>query len=1008
MPPSSQSRPRAAIAARHAVRRLGLVLEIAVAIAPALAAQAPPARYATGDWIVDQWSSDQGLSQNTILAIAQDSTGYLWLATYGGLVRFDGVRLSVLTSRNHPGLGSDRLIALQIARDGTMWIGTDRGLVRFRDGSFREWTEADGRPAGATTALAADDSGGVWVSTAVGGLSYFHKGSFEHFDDAGLPAGWTGEVLPDGHGNVWVHTGHGVVYERPAGDRRFRLRVLRAAGDVAEAPIVVGRNGDPWFASRAGPVRWTGSQLVPLPAPFDRGVSDGAGGFWGVARGLWHVDATGVVTAVHLPPQLAVDAVRSMFVDANGTLWIGTNTSGLLRLRHRVFRMFTRADGLADEQVTALTRDSSGHLWVGSSCGPTTVLRRTAPPLALRDPGCVFAFAQAADGVMWAGIANGGVSLVHADGRISKLPMDSLPDRSVLALYADPDTSMWVGTQHGLLHITAAGAYERFSTASGLPSDEIHYITRDRAGTLWIGTVGGLARLDGHRFRSWTTRDGLPHNYVRAVYQSANGHWWIGTYGGGLARFDGRRFVPITARDGLYENVISAIREDSSGYFWMSGNRGVSRVSRASLEAFADGRATSVSAVGYGPSDGLLTPETNGGFEPSSWQDADGRLWFATVRGLATVDPRDAAEASGPPRAVIEELTVDGATTRFGPRAGGRSVARGLRLRTGVRDIEIRYTGLRSVAPEQILFRYRLHGLESAWHYVNQRRVAYFSGLPPGRYTFEVAAANRDGAWSVADQGLAFTIPSPWWATTWFRALAVITAFATLWLIAWLRLKRVREEQRIEREFGRQLLAGQESERRRLAGELHDSLGQDLLVMKNRAALALRASGLAPEFRAHVEEIADVATQAVQNVREISHGLRPYQLDRLGLAAALRDLADRAATAGVLDVVADVDAADELIAADHAIHIYRIVQEALNNVLKHAHASHVLIAVRREATGTLVRVHDDGRGTDIAAADGFGLGGIGQRAQLLGARVSMRSAPGTGFTLDVLVPDPRS
>jgi signal transduction histidine kinase/ligand-binding sensor domain-containing protein len=934
---------------RHAFIALLPVVLCAVA-GPA---QAPPMRYVTEHWIVDRWSTDQGLPQNTVRDMVQTPDGYLWLATFGGLVRFDGVRFSALTTRDYPGLGSDRVSNIALARDGTMWIGTDRGLVRYRDGAFREWTDADGRPASLTNDLTVDSTGAVWLTTQVGGLARFADGKFERFRDRGVPDSWLGAVRIDGDGTVRVDRGDGTMYLRRPGVTDF----------------------------------------VRRPASGASASHDTGGVAWQVRnRGIWHRDAAGHATFDAGPEGSGLDNVHTLFVDREGTPWLGTESAGLLRLRRRVFHVYLKRDGLASEQIAGVMRDSRGQLWIGSSCGPTMLMRGgVIRPTSL--PGCLFSLAETPDGTVWVG-GYGGVTGIRRDGKTMGVPADLLPHYVVFALYAEPDTSIWVGTQNGLVHL-GRHTSQRFVAADGLPSNEIHYITRDRHGSLWVGTAGGVARLDGTRFHAWTTRDGLPHNYVRAVYQDSGGMWWIGTYGGGLARFDGHRFVAISTRNGLFDDVVSAIFEDANGNLWMSGNRGVFRAQRRDLDAFADGKATAVISVGYGPSDGLVTAETNGGFQPSAWQDADGRLWFATVRGLATVDPREAMPNPTVPGVAIEAVTVDGKSM---PTNGP------LDLPTGARSLEIQYTGLTSIAPEQLVFRYRLDGVDRDWEYVNGRRTAYFSHLAPGHYSFVVTAASRDGVWNAEGRRLAFVVPTPWWATIWFRLLVVAAAVALIALLVLRRLAHLHERERLQREFSRHLMAGQETERRRLAAELHDSLSQDLLVMKNRAAMALRTEELGESAREHLTEISHVASQAVQNAREISHGLRPYQLDRLGLAAAIRDLAAHASASAGISIETNVDGAEQMLGPDESIHAYRIVQEALNNIMKHANATHATIGLHAENGRVRLRIADDGRGTVLEGNAGFGLTGIAQRTQLLGGTLDAQSSPGHGMTLDVDLP----
>jgi signal transduction histidine kinase/ligand-binding sensor domain-containing protein len=967
-----------------------LALALAGHPAPSARAQAPPVRTPVGGWIIDRWSSDQGLPQNTINDILQTPDGFLWIATYGGLVRFDGVRFKSFTTLDYPALGSDRVMVARAGADGSIWLGTDRGLVHFAGGAFTEWTEKDGRPAGQSTAVLPNADGSVWVATSVGGLALFRNGRFERFGNRGLPDGFVESVWTDSRGAVWINRGAAHFFVM-RGDSVFRPARITTPSDIIQVSGVDSA-GSIWFVTHRGSARLAGMALSPPFVDGERIRDDRKDGYWTVVpNGLLHAARDGTLERIDGPADAGLNEVHAFFVDRDGVPWIGTMTMGLLRLRRRLFRTYTTADGLPTDRIAAIFRDRGGRLLVGSNCDKTSIRAgETFKVTAL--PGCAFAFAQTPDGSLWAG-GYGGATVVSPDGRTEThfLP-DSIHSAEVLAIHADRDSTVWIGTGNGLIHATPRG-WIRFGTADGLPSAEVHCIVRDHSGMLWIGTIGGLARLrpDGHGFDAWTTREGLPHNAVRAIYEDADHVHWIGTYGGGLARFDGEHFVTISSRNGLYDDVVSSIHEDAGGNLWMAGNRGIFRANRRALNAFASGAEPFVPSPGYGPADGLLSPETNGGFEPSAWQDGDGRLWFATIRGLATVDPSDIAADARLASAAIDAVRVD-----------GKPVPADSIIRTpvGKHAIEIDYTAITASDAQQLVFRYRLEGLDAAWTYANHRRTAYLSQIPPGRYTFVVMASDPDGRWS-APQRMRLIVPAPWYATTWFRLLLFAATLGAITLLVRQRFARLRARERQQREFARRLMAAQEAERRRIAGELHDSLTQDLLVMKNRASMALRSADVGDTARTHILEIAEVAGQASRNAREISHNLRPHQLDHLGLGAALRDLAERAGIPAALSVEVDASGIDDAFGPEESIQVFRIVQEALNNVLRHSGAGRVAVRFSREGdTGHLV-ITDDGRGFDLARGPGFGLNGIGERVQLIGGRLDIRSAPGRGTEIGI-------
>jgi signal transduction histidine kinase len=222
------------------------------------------------------------------------------------------------------------------------------------------------------------------------------------------------------------------------------------------------------------------------------------------------------------------------------------------------------------------------------------------------------------------------------------------------------------------------------------------------------------------------------------------------------------------------------------------------------------------------------------------------------------------------------------------------------------------------------------------------------------------------------------------------------------------RVKGLEKEKRLQQEFSMRLMESQENERKRIAGELHDSLGQNLLVIRNRALLGLKDTELSKQARDQLDQISSVATQAIDEVREISYDLRPYQLDRLGLTKAIKSITSGLASSVQFSM--DVDFIDDEVGKDQAIHVYRIVQEGINNILKHADASEARVAVRVEGNTIRITIIDNGKGTRSEARDdnnerhGFGLIGITERAHAMNGTVALDSTPGKGTTLTVSIP----
>jgi signal transduction histidine kinase len=374
---------------------------------------------------------------------------------------------------------------------------------------------------------------------------------------------------------------------------------------------------------------------------------------------------------------------------------------------------------------------------------------------------------------------------------------------------------------------------------------------------------------------------------------------------------------------------------------------------------------------------------------------------------VAVIDPDRLPASPKPPPVVIESCLIDRQTA---------SLNQPLFLKPGYENLEIQYTALSLIHSEHIRFRYKLGGLDRDWVDAGTRRTAYYSHLPPGSYTFQVAAAHSDGVWSPAVASLALTVLPPFYRTWWFQLLAAAALAGSVHLGWHYRIRQLERGREAQQAFAGQLIASQEAERKRIAAELHDSLGQRLVIIKNRALLLLReragAAPLSPSQSEQIEEISSEASEAGREVREISYNLRPYRLDRLGLTAALRAMIEAASTSSSTNFTAAIEEIDGLLGSHDAINFYRIVQECVNNILKHAQAAEATVQIRRTPGRLRLTVRDDGCGFTPGPAkgalfEGFGLNGISERAHLLGGKLSLQSGPGQGtmITIDLERPD---
>jgi ligand-binding sensor domain-containing protein/signal transduction histidine kinase len=961
----------------------------------------------------DTWNTENGLPQNTVHAIQQTRDGYLWLATSGGLVRFDGVSFTLFDGTDANGPRSSRIHALYEDRHGALWIGTEHGgLTRYVNGQFTSFTTRDGLPGNGVFHIQGDRQGRLWLAVN-DGLAWYQNGKFTAFTTRdGLPSAGVSTIVEDRDGVIWFGSRGGVTRYR---DGAFTT-IDTAAGlpsnyviDVREAA-----DGGLWVATRSGLARVRDGRVVAtyataegLPSKVVRQIfMERAGTMWvGTDGGLSRFDGHSFTTFT-TRDGLSDNTIQSMAEDTEGNLWVGTVTGGLNRMKVRKLTTYSRAQGLPGDGVVPVTEDADGALWIGMTCGGLVRYRDgkvTSYGLkeGLRND-CVWSLLADRQGNLWFGTWGGGLTKFR-DGTFTTWRRDNsgLIGDAVVALFEDRAGVLWVGTPEGL-HRFENGVFTVYRVSDGLVGNDVKFITEDRAGALWIGTTDGVSRFKGGSFTNYTTAQGLVHNYVRAIHQTADGTMWFGTYGGGLDRFRDGRFTHYTARDGLFGNVVSRILEDGRGNFWMTGNKGIFRVSRQDLDDFADRKRSSITSVPYGVADGMVNSECNGGGQPAGWKRRDGTLWFPTARGVVRIDPASVASNTVAPRVAIERVLMD--RTEVDARGA-------IDVPPGGSDLEIFYTGLSYSAPEHVRFKYMLEGLDDGWTDAGTRRSVYYSHLPPGRYTFRVIAANGDGVWNTTGSHIALRIVPAFYQTWWFVVFLCVAAATLGFSIHDRRVRILTRAKAAQEAFSRRLIESQEAERKRIAAELHDSLSQTLVVIKSRALLSLETPDDHRRALDQMDEIAEAATDAIDEVKEIAYNLRPFHLDRLGLTAAIDAMLANVADAHGLHVVKDLDPLDGVFPKDEEINIYRIVQEAVTNIVKHASATTMRVTITRDgdARTVAIAIEDNGRGFEKAAASavagaaagkgGFGLQGMAERARLFGGEPIVQSVPGQGTSI---------
>ena len=949
------------------------------------------------------WRAQEGAFGASPQSIAQTADGFLWIGTRDGLVRFDGVRFESWDDRIHE-LQTCCVQSLLGASDGTLWIGTGAGLAKLKAGKLSSVTNGDAR----YNEIIEDRSGRIWlgrtrIRDGKGPLCELVGGRLScHGRHDGLDCQFGNTLIEDQHGTIWVGD-VGKVCSWKDGAAAAYPGLLADAGckPVIES-LLADVDGSILIGCDAGVYRLNRGTFAPLDlASLDAGKLRGG----------------------------------KLFRDRRGGLWVGTRDDGLYHIQNGAVDHFGLADGLSDDNVSTLYEDREGNVWVVTPNGLDRFHRQSVLTFSARQGlrGFGGAVLASRDGhTIWTGGPQGLAAIKDGDIRLIT-SREGLPGQQATGLMEDARGVLWVGIDEDLFSY-ANGRFTRRVRSDGSRTGMVVGMAEDARHNIWIVTASKdrLLRWDpATEVAEVIAKQPTPSRiargpngviYLLAFLEGAisilrDGDVWqdvplpTGPRTGssllaydesslfvatsrGLYRWADQKWSGLTVTNGLPCEAVQDVANDDRGGLWAHLACGYVYIGKAQLDAWARDAGVHLDLKLHDAWDGASAGRAT--FEPLHAITPDGRLWFAIRSMLQMIDAKDLPRNELIPPVHILRLVADRKAV---------DAADGVALPALTRDLEFDYAALSLVSPEKIRYQYRLSGVDQEWHDAGPRREAYYMGLPPGRYKFQVIASNNDGVWNQEGATLEFSIAPAYYQTNWFRALCAVLVLLVLWAGYQLRIRRVR------RQFDMTLDA-RVAERTRIARDLHDTLLQSFhgLLLRFQTALDLLPARPAEAKEVLVASI-EQAAAAITEGRDAVQGLRASTTETNDVADSLRALGESLAKehgdGGSLRV--EVQGAARTLHPLVRDETFRICGEALRNAFRHAAAKQVEVEILYGEGQFRVRVRDDGKGIDPDVLDAeareghFGLTGMRERAKIVGGKLTVWSRRGAGTEVELSV-----
>ena len=952
-----------------------------------------------------------GLASDYILSLYQDNRGFLWIGTDRGVSRYDGVSFRNFTTED--GLSSNMIYCIFQSSDGAMWFGTyEGGTNRFDGKKFQTFTTKEGLPGNSVNAITEDRFGRMYFETSRGTVMKRGNKFVYVFDYKG---GTARPMLRLRDGNILVPDSSRLYEITPTNDNCILKKIIpidsslkinfyfmnsTAAVERANGEIVMAAAHRLLFLQRTKS-GWSvrqkeGTYTEALGIGEDKSGSLWLGGQFGLANIFGgRANLFGIENGVDPP------FVQALLVDREGVIWIGTFGGGLKKLIGDHLRIFTSREGLLSDNVNTIFPDSKNRIWIGTKNLANVIKRDSVFSVQfekryLNDQ--TRAFGEKADGTVYLGAFNYLFKIVQSSR--STYQALRIPEirgaYSGIAVISSPPQSneLWLGTYgEGVVNL-AKGKTLRIRTSDGLVSDMIENITPARDELWFLSRNNGATFYRNGTLRNYSDAEGLPSKMLFCVQEDNDSTVWFGT-NKGLVRMRKNAFRLYGNEEGLVGTFVLGIIKDSSygsSNLWIVSDRALHRFEHDKLQSYA--------------SFSILSSEETS-INQVTYQASTNQLWLATTNGAVRVDLAAARRLNIAPLIHITQVFND-EILLYDELA---TISSGNELKSFVlpynrNNISFSYASTSFAREEEIRYRYKLSGEDTKWSEPTRERVVRFRNLADGEYTFSVIAINPDGVQSSEVAAVFVTIMPPFWREWWFLTLLGIAVLSTIiGTVRYYSTKKLKKQiHELEKEKAVQ------KERERISRDLHDNVGSQLTNIITGIGLAeIYYKTEKPKADSLLHSLKDEVRETMTQLRETIRALKSNEMSFENFVIELRKVIERRSKyySGEIVLNVDNDSKDDMMLKPlQSLHLFRIIQEAITNSIKHSGAKNINIKISYKDEMLSISIIDNGSGMNEENSDllnGSGIENMKKRAEEIEAEFKLISEKNAGISINVFL-----